>query len=343
MLDLFTIFSKGGIVLWYFQGTCQALAPSVNALIKSVILQERAGSNTYTHDAVTLKYKLDNEFELVFVVAYQKILTLSYIDKFIDDVHQEFRDKYKDDLKQGNLSGCFDQFTTTFKDMLKMAESSSKVEARKPVQMRSFEQSQKSKKTVSSMIIDPKKEEKGKENKNKQNAVKAKSQSSPVINGNDAGVKEDEILKNRAKLFNKMKPKEKKKTIKATPEPDKKKGKQARIWNNSGGTKDSKTLDFSDSKQADVAAMQMNGTNEADIKDVIGYVGTMKGELENIETESEGESEDEEINDKSKTEPKSKSQYGFGMFNVFKGLVGSKTLTKEDIEPVLTKMRDHLI
>ncbi|XP_033109702.1 signal recognition particle receptor subunit alpha-like [Anneissia japonica] len=31
------------------------------------------------------------------------------------------------------------------------------------------------------------------------------------------------------------------------------------------------------------------------------------------------------------------------MFNMFKGLVSSKTLSKEDMDPVLTKMRDHLI
>lgn len=39
MLDLFTIFSKGGIVLWCFQSTSQIFTPSVNALIRSVILQ----------------------------------------------------------------------------------------------------------------------------------------------------------------------------------------------------------------------------------------------------------------------------------------------------------------
>ncbi len=39
MLDLFTIFSKGGIVLWCFQGTSQSFTNSVNSLIKSVILQ----------------------------------------------------------------------------------------------------------------------------------------------------------------------------------------------------------------------------------------------------------------------------------------------------------------
>ena len=34
---------------------------------------------------------------------------------------------------------------------------------------------------------------------------------------------------------------------------------------------------------------------------------------------------------------------GFGMFNVFKGLVGSKTISEGDIQPVLDKMKDHLI
>ena len=32
------------------------------------MLQERGGSS-FTHEALTLKYKLDNEFELVFVVS----------------------------------------------------------------------------------------------------------------------------------------------------------------------------------------------------------------------------------------------------------------------------------
>ena len=39
MLDWFTIFTKGGIVLWYFQGTALSLTPAVNSLIRSIILQ----------------------------------------------------------------------------------------------------------------------------------------------------------------------------------------------------------------------------------------------------------------------------------------------------------------
>ena len=39
----------------------------------------------------------------------------------------------------------------------------------------------------------------------------------------------------------------------------------------------------------------------------------------------------------------SASQAKGGWFSALKGLVGSKTLTQEDVSPVLAKMKDHLI
>lgn len=39
MLDLFTIFTKGGIVLWCFRSTNELFAPPVNALIRNVLMQ----------------------------------------------------------------------------------------------------------------------------------------------------------------------------------------------------------------------------------------------------------------------------------------------------------------
>lgn len=33
-------------------------------------------------------------------VGFQKILTLTYVDKFIDDVQLHFRDRYKNELEQ---------------------------------------------------------------------------------------------------------------------------------------------------------------------------------------------------------------------------------------------------
>ncbi|XP_033107772.1 signal recognition particle receptor subunit alpha-like [Anneissia japonica] len=337
MLDLFTIFSKGGIVLWCFQhvqGICQSYGPSVNELIKNVILQERGGTNTYNHGQLTLKYKLDNEFELIFVVAYQKILTLSYVDKFLDDIHRQFRDLYKDDLHNKNLYGTFD-FNGRFQQMLRDAEDSSKVVTK--IQMKTFEESQKSKKTLQSMIIENKKEEK--EQKPKK-APKKEVVAKPAGNAVDDDVVLDEetINRNRAKLFNTAGKKKKEKVMPVKPVTKAKRQKQDRKWENGGTSKDQPDLDYSNST-ADGLDNQLPVDDK--VADEQQYVGTMKGALQNIDDESSGEEEEVE---EEKDKPKStETRGGFGMFNMFKGLVSSKTLSKEDMDPVLTKMRDHLI
>lgn len=98
-----------------------------------------------------MKYKLDNEFDLVFVVAYQKILQLSYVDKFLNDIHLAFRDKYKNDLADGRYFQEFD-FVDRYNSTLQSAEQWGKQQAKAPKSMRTFEESSKSKKTVASMI-----------------------------------------------------------------------------------------------------------------------------------------------------------------------------------------------
>uniref|UniRef100_A0A8C7WAQ3 SRP receptor subunit alpha n=1 Tax=Oncorhynchus mykiss TaxID=8022 RepID=A0A8C7WAQ3_ONCMY len=266
MLDFFTIFSKGGIVLWCFQGTgvTESFTGPVNALIRSVILQERSGNNSYSHDALSLKYKLDNEFELVFVVGFQKILTLTYVDKFIDDVQLHFRDRYKNELEQKGALALLNShfaFEDDFKMLLREAEESSK--ARGPTSMRSFNASLKSQKTVKSMI---------------------------ETKGGDKGKEQ-------------------------------------------GGKKNKNELHILIKSCLVVQGMQLS---------------SMKGDLLAVDYESsEGEEEEEDavervvVADTSKKIPK-KGAFG-GMFGMLKGLVGSKSLSQEDMEPVLDKMRDHLI
>lgn len=132
----------------------------------SLIFQERTGNNVFDHNGLTLQYKLDNEFDLVFVVAYQKILQLSYVDKFLNDIHLEFRDKYKNDLSDGRYFQEFD-FVDRYNSTLQSAEEWSNQQAKAPKQMRTFDESVKSKKTVASMI-----ERKGEEKNNKQQQKK---------------------------------------------------------------------------------------------------------------------------------------------------------------------------
>jgi len=106
MLDFISIFSKGGILLWCFKGAgllskeWEAFTPTVNDLIKSVLLQERTRKNNYWESGqLALKYKLDNEFELVFVVAYQKMLPMLYLDKLLNELQIRFRDLYNEELR----------------------------------------------------------------------------------------------------------------------------------------------------------------------------------------------------------------------------------------------------
>jgi signal recognition particle receptor subunit alpha len=52
----------------------------------NICFQEKTGRNVYEAGSLAVKYKLDNEFELVFVVGYQKMLPLLYLDKLLDEI-----------------------------------------------------------------------------------------------------------------------------------------------------------------------------------------------------------------------------------------------------------------
>lgn len=104
----------------------------------------------------------------MFVVAYQKILQLSYVDKFLNDIHLQFRDKYKNELVSLNYFANYD-FKSSFDSVVVRAEEWSKAKAKVPKQMKSFVESSKSKKTVASMI--ERKGDKDDKNKEKKKSV----------------------------------------------------------------------------------------------------------------------------------------------------------------------------
>ncbi|KAJ8779447.1 hypothetical protein J1605_012331 [Eschrichtius robustus] len=148
-----TMDPKRWLVLWCFQGVSDSCTRLINALIRSVLRQERGGNNSFTHEALTLRYKLDNQFELVFVVGFRKILTPTYADKLIDAVHRLFCDQYRTEIQQQSalslLNGTFN-CQNDFLRLLREAEESSKIRA--PTTMKKFEDSEKAKKPVRSMI-----------------------------------------------------------------------------------------------------------------------------------------------------------------------------------------------
>ncbi|KAK3873718.1 hypothetical protein Pcinc_021291 [Petrolisthes cinctipes] len=368
MLDFFAVITKGGLVLWYFQDAAQQLKTSIdaiNALIRNVVLQERGGENIFSHGSLALKQHLDNEFDLLFVAVYQNILQLSYVDKFLLDIQREFTNCFREQLRQGFYYESFD-FGAEYKRILKQAESLTKIIKAEPRKPRTFEESEKSKKTVNSMIkhrggdqVQPKKPSKKKEGKSKKQECNNNSKGSQVeevgeeddeeeereneelvVNGsaveenkeddvtaldnNDENELDEETLrKNREKMFGKRStPKAAKINSTKSPKPTKvKKGKEGTVWDLGG--KDSTSLDYS-SKSGDSTRSSLR----PDFLPDQSQIGTLSGNVRDM--------------DMTKDESKKKASSG-GMFSMFRGLVGGKTLTEADVTPVLDKLKDHLI
>ncbi|XP_045120832.1 signal recognition particle receptor subunit alpha-like isoform X2 [Portunus trituberculatus] len=365
MLDFFAVITKGGLVLWYFQDVAQQLKTSIdaiNALIRNVVLQERGGMDIYTHGNLALKQQLDNEFDLLFVAVYQNILQLSYVDKFLSDVQREFRERYRDDLKEGLYykiiaSGDFQEH---YKRILHIAEAQTqlvKAEVKKP---RSFHESAKSTKTVSSMIVrggdreqqrqqqaaakkaakkegketrveelEPEEEEEEEEEVAETNVLVNGSEVEPSSAIEAEKKAEDELdeetmRRNREKLFNKRAGPKTPKVDKAkSPKAKGKKGKEATVWDLCG--QDSKSLDYSSKSGSG------NATQSSVRPDFLPHqtqIGTLSGNLRDMDIPNE--------------EAQKKSSQG-GVFSMFRGLVGGKTLTDADLDPVLEKLKDHLI
>ncbi|KAF5372964.1 hypothetical protein D9758_001682 [Tetrapyrgos nigripes] len=89
MLDHCSISHKGGIVLWSRSFTPEASniasssASPVNSLIREALIEGRTTDQRYEKDGYAVKWTFVNDLELIFVVAYQRILQLTYVDELL--------------------------------------------------------------------------------------------------------------------------------------------------------------------------------------------------------------------------------------------------------------------
>ena len=86
----------------------------------------------YDHGNLSLKMILDNEFELLYIASYQKILQLPYVDKFLSDIQRKFRDAYITRLQRKDYYKSFD-FGAEYSLTLHGAEEENKVMQSMPV------------------------------------------------------------------------------------------------------------------------------------------------------------------------------------------------------------------
>mmetsp|Transcript_27837 Transcript_27837/g.45222 ORF Transcript_27837/g.45222 Transcript_27837/m.45222 type:complete len:101 (-) Transcript_27837:120-422(-) len=94
MIEDFTILTKGGVVLWKKQFQ-QLKSNAINTLIKTVLLEDRGGSNSWSDGDYTLRWTFANELDLIFVVWCSCVLILAQLSRL-----------YKYDLVSNHLKHC---------------------------------------------------------------------------------------------------------------------------------------------------------------------------------------------------------------------------------------------
>ncbi|EDW06403.1 signal recognition particle receptor subunit alpha homolog [Drosophila mojavensis] len=349
MLDFVVIFTKGGVVLWNSNESGKNYASCINSLIRGVILEERNTESKYfEEDHLAVQFKLDNELDVVYAAVFQKVIKLNYLDSFLAEMQSAFQEKFSGIAAQERLAIDY-EFEQEFRTVLSAAEEASLKQGKAPKAMRSYNESQKSKKTVASMIQDEKKATNTAEKRVNIQESPPTSKSQPA---SPPRTTDDIIQENRRKLREKLTPTKKvsgeaRPTKQSTVDKEREKaGKKPRVWDLGGNSKDAVLLDRSKDAPEDVQLQTIN--NE--------LVGTMQGSIRDLDVESDTDGADSEASVDSELEEKQQKQRqtqqqqrnqrkakGGGLLSYFKGIVGAKTMTLNDLQPALEKMRDHLI
>ncbi|KAF6778367.1 hypothetical protein AHF37_01823 [Paragonimus kellicotti] len=324
MLDFFVILSKGGIRLWCFPSTADIFRISINTFLKSLILKENAGQSPFIHDSRAIRLHMDNEFNLLFIAAYQRILQLTYVDKFLTAIALEFRDKYKNKLQCNEILCNFEDFNIVYSETLKRIELEDRALRTGAKPMRTFVESEKSKKTVASMIVSRnKKTSERPVNEKKPNAkseppVVAQHQpASTNVDGNfnpevltvsscADQVNEDVFAQNRRRLAEKLKMSKKSKesvspTASPLQRPNGKRVKESRRWDNAATGEEAAALDFSATSHGECGADSKNGSgyvlSSSEAATLSSLRGTMGNDLDEVQVSSDDELEVDTVSD----------------------------------------------
>lgn len=353
MIDAFYIFTKGGLLLWSTQ-LVKVKGDPLDRLIKEVLLEERVGETFANLQSYSLKWKLLNELDLFFVVVYQGIKTMEYLEELLSDCSKAFLHQLND---LGGLKGLKPpygiEFDGSFKKVLAKADRGAR-ENRRSVSMKSFDQTDKGKKVLKDQ------EDKGIDRPSKKKSSKDKGEGDSEDEegsdhaGNssggdaDAGAQEEAGKKGKAKAKSgpgKFVPKEKKGKKDDDAEDDstakKKSGKEARAWDTNGKVTKSLMNSLDHSKK------EAGGDgDEADDAEFIRKQKEIYLEGSDDEPLSDGEasslaSDDEE---EAKQEQEKKQAGLFGkLTRSVKNITGGAVLGEEDLAPILKNFKTSLM
>ena len=106
MIDLFCIFTTGGLILFYKTFfTSKNYSTIINDLIKTILMDEKRNQDFYVPqngNGLILRWKILNEKGLIFVVAYQQNYNVLYSDVLLEKVLKDFKENQINKLKHLN-------------------------------------------------------------------------------------------------------------------------------------------------------------------------------------------------------------------------------------------------
>lgn len=98
MLDQFSIFTKGGVLLWS-KSFGPVKGDPLNALIRTCLLEDRTGETSFTYNSslggsYVVKWTLNNKLGVVYVAIHQKNLKVHYVENLLHKVDRAFSKEY---------------------------------------------------------------------------------------------------------------------------------------------------------------------------------------------------------------------------------------------------------
>ncbi|KAK9447384.1 SRP54-type protein [Limtongia smithiae] len=147
MIDYFSVFTTGGIVLW--QQVYQPVsATMLDALVTDAFIEDRKkkakpaaptdasapSAASLTLDRYTIRWTTANDLGLIFVTVYQSLLQITFIDELLSSVKKLFTTLYAEELKDKDaetLPVCKfdDYFAVRYAELEKLAAAGGGVRA----------------------------------------------------------------------------------------------------------------------------------------------------------------------------------------------------------------------
>ena len=305
MIDLFCIFTTGGLILWSKSFVSGDFSTILNDLIKTILMDEKKTQDYYIPvkgNGIIVRWRIVNESGLIFVVAYQQSFNVLYTDKLLDLVMKDFINNQLPSLNHSDIIFYTlpdeKEYNKKFLSLLNNWENFCKNEVE-------------NKKNNTNNIYQKANTVTPGNNNLKNNIIGSSQNSTPTPLPGMGG--SNFVLRRKNPNMNN-------KSSKKNDDKKNKKQKERRVWGDKLEKVDENTIKKYDQSNE----LQKSKT------------------MENIKSQFLGEADPDNLNETSFDEIDQNQKQSSGIFSKFtsalKNYIGNKTLTEEDLKPIMDNL-----